>query len=163
MPVKKTFNLLSDDIREGHHMPVLFELAEGNSDCTISPHLCWENPPEGTKSFAITCFDPDAPTGCGFWHWLAVELTPSITELKQGEDLNTLGARIFKNDLGSIGFIGARPPRGHGMHRYQFTLWALPVEKLDVSDSASSAVVGFTLNALALAKATLTATYARSE
>ncbi len=159
-----SFRLTSPDIQEGHFMAKSFEFnGFGCDGPNLSPALAWQNAPAGTKSFAITVYDPDAPTGSGFWHWLVVDIPASVTSLAQGAGNGDLpaGSRSFTNDYGIKEFGGACPPQGHGMHRYQFTVWALPEASLVVPDGASAAVVGFMLNATALAKATLTATYAR--
>lgn len=158
------FQLTSSDIREGHFMAKTFEFnGFGCDGPNLSPALHWQNAPAGTQSYAITVFDPDAPTGSGFWHWLVLDIPASVTSLAQGAGNGQLpaGSRSFNNDYGIKEFGGACPPQGHGMHRYQFTVWALPESTLAVSDGASAAVVGFMLNATALGKATLTATYAR--
>ncbi len=159
-----SFRLTSPDIQEGHFMAKSFEFnGFGCDGPNLSPALVWENAPVGTQSFAITVYDPDAPTGSGFWHWLVVDIPASVTLLAQGAGQGDLpaGSRSFTNDYGIKEFGGACPPQGHGMHRYQFTVWALPEATLGVLDGASAAVVGFMLNATALGKATLTATYAR--
>lgn len=159
------FTLSSSDIAEGHFMAKSFEFnGFGCDGPNLSPALAWQHPPAGTKGFAITVFDPDAPTGSGFWHWLVSGIPASVTELAQGAASTgelPVGSRTFRNDYGALNFGGACPPVGHGMHRYQFTVWALPAADLAVPDEASAAVVGFMLNATALGKATLTATYAR--
>jgi len=158
------FQLTSPDIREGHFMAKTFEFnGFGCDGPNHSPALSWQHAPAETKSFALTVYDPDAPTGSGFWHWLVSDIPASVTGLAQGAGHGQLpaAARSFLNDYGIREFGGACPPVGHGMHRYQFTVWALPEETLAVPDNASAAVVGFVLNATALAKATLTATYAR--
>lgn len=159
-----SFRLTSHDIQEGHFMAKSFEFnGFGCDGPNLSPALTWDNAPLGTQSFAITVYDPDAPTGSGFWHWLVVDIPASVTSLAQGAGNGDLpaGSRSFTNDYGIKEFGGACPPQGHGMHRYQFTVWALPEPTLGVPDGASAAVVGFMLNATALGKATLTATYAR--
>ena len=155
------FELLSEDVQEGHPMAKTFEYSGwGASGDNLSPHLSWSNAPRGTKSFAITMYDPDAPTGSGFWHWIAINIPADVTKLPRGAKLQELGAIEFHNDYGDIGFGGACPPEGHGMHRYQFTVWALPESTMDL-EGASAAVVGFNLNSSALGKAVLTATYTR--
>jgi Raf kinase inhibitor-like YbhB/YbcL family protein len=158
------FTLSSPDIKEGHFMATDHEFdGFGCNGKNISPELKWANAPAGTKSFAVTVFDPDAPTCSGFWHWLVTDIPQDAKGLARGAGKGSLptGSRSFNNDYGSKDFGGACPPEGHGMHRYQFTVWALPEEALPAADGASAAVVGFMLNAMALGKATLTATYAR--
>ncbi|TXH93473.1 MAG: YbhB/YbcL family Raf kinase inhibitor-like protein [Rheinheimera sp.] len=160
----RKFTVTSPDIQEGHFMAKTFEFnGFGCDGPNLSPALHWQNAPAGTQSFAVTVYDPDAPTGSGFWHWLVVDIPAEVNELAQGSGNGTLpvGCRSFMNDYGIKEFGGACPPEGHGMHRYQFTVWALPMPALGLPDDASAAVVGFMLNANALAKATLTATYAR--
>ena len=150
----------SRDIEEGSRMAKAFEAAVfGCSGDNVSPALSWSDVPEGTKSFAITAYDPDAPTGSGFWHWVAIDIPVTLNAVARGASGNLAVGRELKNDYGSTGFGGACPPRGDGMHRYQFTVWALPAETLAIPQGASNAVVGFMLHDTALAKATLTATY----
>ena len=158
------FVLQSPDLQEGHFMAKTFEFnGFGCDGPNLSPGLQWHGAPEGTQSFALTMFDPDAPTGSGFWHWIVTGIPASVNTLAQGAAAALpAGSRSFRNDYGLQGFGGACPPNGHGMHRYQFTIWALPEADLAIPDDASAAVVGFMLNATALAKATLTATYARA-
>lgn len=95
----------------------------------------------------------------GFWHWIAFNIPASVSKLPQGVDMTKLGATVARNDYGSHSFGGACPPAGDGMHRYKFTVWALPVAKLDLNKDTPAAVIGFTLNSMALAKSTLTATF----
>lgn len=129
----------------------------------ISPQLHWQNAPEGTKSYAITVFDPDAPTGSGWWHWMVVNIPASIHALPSGVKMETVAAGIVqgRNDFGYAGFGGACPPVGDKPHRYQFTLWALNTDALPIDHNASGALVGFMLNSHVIAKAELTATYGR--
>jgi len=154
--------LLSQDIQEGAPMHKRHEFnGFGCSGENLSPQLSWQNLPKGTKSIAVTAYDPDAPTGSGWWHWLVVDIPADVTELPRKADIAALKGREVRNDYSMTAFGGACPPPGHGMHRYQFTVWALPVEKLQIGADASAAVVGYMLNHQALAKATLTATYHR--
>lgn len=153
-------DLTSQDIQEGSRMDAKFSF--GGFGCTgknRSPQLSWKDAPKGTKSFAITAYDPDAPTESGFWHWQVINIPAAVTSIKQGQSGQFKHAKELTNDYGAQGFGGACPPKGHGMHRYQFTVWALPMESLPVGEGASNAVVGFMLNANALDKARLTATY----
>ncbi|MDW6001299.1 YbhB/YbcL family Raf kinase inhibitor-like protein [Vibrio mangrovi] len=154
--------LTSNDIHEGERMSATFEFqGSGCQGKNLSPQLTWKDIPAGTKSFALTTYDPDAPTGSGWWHWVVVNIPAQVTTLNRGADVTKTGAMELVNDYGIRHFGGACPPKKHGMHRYQFTVWALPVEKLDIAPDASAAVAGFMLNAMALDKAKLTATYVR--
>lgn len=156
------FELTSQDIQEGHPMAKTFEYNGWGCDGdNMSPHLAWQDIPQGTKSFAITAYDPDAPTGSGFWHWIAFDLPADINELPRNADLTELGATQARNDYGEVDFGGACPPVGDGMHRYQFTVWALPEASLNLDATTPAAVVGFNLNAKALGKAKLTTTFTR--
>ena len=154
--------LTSMDITEGSLMKRTFEYSgwgcDGNN---LSPQLTWSELPEGTKSVAITVFDPDAPTESGFWHWLVTDIPISVKAIARGVDIEKLGAKQYQNDYGSQGFGGACPPKGDGMHRYQFTVWALPVAELGLSTDTPAAVVGYQLNTKSIGKARLTATYNR--
>ena len=157
------FTLSSPDFADGARLPdpVAFEAPGAN----ISPTLVWQGAPAGTLSYALTCFDPDAPTGSGWWHWLVINLPASVQQLAAGagESDATLpaGARHMRTDFGQPGYGGACPPPGHGMHRYQFTVWALSVDKLPLEASSSPAMAGFMIRQHALGQATLTGTYAR--
>ncbi|RDS89943.1 kinase inhibitor [Pseudomonas fluorescens] len=127
-----------------------------------SPELSWKNAPVGTKSYAITVYDPDAPTGSGWWHWTVVNLPASTHSLPSGVGANLpAGAVQGRTDYGQPGFGGACPPVGDKPHRYQFTVWALKADKLPLDNQASGALVGYMLNANVLAKATITSTYGR--
>ncbi len=132
----------------------------------ISPRLKWSNAPEGTKSFALTLYDPDAPTGSGWWHWLIFNIPANLNELKQGAG-NLELKRAPKGSVQSItsfgknGFGGACPPVGDGPHQYIFTVFALKVARIDLDKNATPALVGFYLRANAMAKASLVAYYER--
>ncbi|HXZ25493.1 MAG TPA: YbhB/YbcL family Raf kinase inhibitor-like protein [Nitrospiria bacterium] len=132
----------------------------------VSPELTWQNAPKETKSFAVTVYDPDAPTGSGWWHWLIFNIPPSVTKLptnagKPGSGLAPAGSIQSVTDYGQPGYGGPCPPVGNKPHRYIFTVYALKVDQLPLKENSSGAMVGFYLNANALAKATLTATYGR--
>jgi Raf kinase inhibitor-like YbhB/YbcL family protein len=132
----------------------------------LSPDLAWSRAPAGTKSFAITMYDPDAPTGSGWWHWLAYNIPPHVTAFTEGVSGNKAALKKIvehRNDYGSIGFGGACPPEGDAPHRYIATVWALDVEKLPVDQKASAAMVGYFLNHHKIASATLEATYGREK
>jgi Raf kinase inhibitor-like YbhB/YbcL family protein len=138
-------------------------------DCNggnVSPSLTWSNPPAGTKSFAVTVYDPDAPTGSGWWHWVVFDLPADTTTLLTGAG-STASGKIPKGavqsltDFGAPGYGGPCPPKGDRPHRYVFTVHALKVEKLDLDEKAMPALVGFIVTANRLDKATFTSTYSR--
>lgn len=132
----------------------------------ISPQLSWENAPKGTKSFALTVYDPDAPTGSGWWHWIVFNIPKHVSSLKAGagdasKGLLPKGAVQNVTDYGFAGFGGACPPKGDKAHRYVFTLHALDVEKLDLDGKQSAAIAGYNINAHTLQKASLISYYGR--
>lgn len=131
-----------------------------------SPQLSWTGAPEGTKSFAITLFDPDAPTGSGWWHWLVFDIPASISELPENAgdpQSGILPAGVVQsiNDYKQLGYGGPCPPEGHGIHQYLFTLHALDVESLGLSADTNPAVVGFNLHVHTIQKASLVMYYQR--
>jgi len=138
----------------------------GCSGKNISPQISWSNAPKDTKSFAVTVYDPDAPTGSGWWHWLLVNIPASQSELAQNFgsqnkfDLENNLIQI-RNDFGVFNYGGPCPPQGNKAHRYIFTVHALKVEKLDLSKEATAALAGFMINHNSLAKAHFTALYSR--
>lgn len=132
----------------------------------ISPALKWDNPPQGTKSFAITVYDPDAPTGSGWWHWLVFNIPANVNKLEKGA--GSMGSNRAPNqsiqsrtDFGKPGYGGPCPPKGSQPHRYQFTVYALKTEKLPLDEHASAAMVGFYLHQNVIEKAVLHAKYGR--
>ena len=134
----------------------------------ISPALKWSGAPKGTKSFALTVYDPDAPTGSGWWHWVVFNIPASATELAEGAGTADgkglpAGSAQGKTDFGAPGFGGACPPPGDKPHRYIFTVFALKADKLDIPADGSAALVGFMINANKLGSATFTAKYGRSK
>lgn len=128
-----------------------------------SPQLQWRGAPAGTKSFAVTVYDPDAPTGSGWWHWTVLNIPAHVHELPAGASPANLPAGVVegRTDYGQAGFGGACPPVGDKPHRYQFTVWALNTEKLELDQNSSGALVGYMVRAHALGKAELQAYYAR--
>ncbi|HJO56398.1 MAG TPA: YbhB/YbcL family Raf kinase inhibitor-like protein [Candidatus Scalindua sp.] len=151
--------LTSDAIAEGQQLDLkhVFQ-GFGCKGGNLSPALSWSNAPEGTKSFAITVYDPDAPTGSGWWHWFAFNIPANVNSLAEGIALPE-GSITLKNDYGVLGFGGACPPEGE-VHRYQFTVHALD-QKLDLDSSVSNALAGFMVRANSIASDTITAVYNR--
>lgn len=152
--------LSSSDFEPGGPLP-LFAWSSGRGGEDRSPALEWSTPPAGTRSFAISCFDPDAPTGSGFWHWAAYNLPASATSLASGlGDLAALphGATVLPNESRSERFIGAAPPEGTGVHRYFFVVDALDVETLDIPAGSTPAVLGFNRHFHSLARGVLIGT-----
>ncbi len=132
----------------------------------ISPELRWTGAPKAAKSFAVTVYDPDAPTGSGWWHWVVFNIPADVTELKTGagdpsKKLAPAGSVQSTTDYGKPGFGGACPPIGDRPHRYIFTVFALDVQKLDLDEKAGAALVGFMLNSHAIAKASVISYYGR--
>ncbi len=159
------FTLTSPDIAGQLTKAQLYAGFGCNGD-NISPRLKWNNVPKGTKSFAITLYDPDAPTGSGWWHWLIFNIPANIRELKEGAG-NLEFKRAPKGSVQSItsfgknGFGGACPPIGDGPHQYIFTIFALKVAKVNLIANATPALVGFNLRANTLARASIVAYYER--
>lgn len=162
-----SFTVSSDDMHNGKFLNKSQEF--NGFGCTgddTSPQLKWTGAPEGTKSFAITAFDPDAPTGSGWWHWQIINIKASVNEIKNGAGSNkkTLaptGSQQMINDYGSQGFGGACPPAGHGVHHYRFTVHALSIETLNLPKDASGALTGYMINSNTIGTATLEALYKR--
>jgi Raf kinase inhibitor-like YbhB/YbcL family protein len=153
LPEVPAFSLESPDFTEGAALPEWVRADGGNR----APGLRWSGAPEGTKSFTLTVYDPDAPTGSGFWHWAVRDIPATTTGLAAGEALPP-GAVTMANELGSEEFTGAAPPPGHGPHRYFFTVSALDVEHLDVPAGATPAVLGFMLRGHIIGRAQLMGT-----
>ncbi|WP_034058524.1 YbhB/YbcL family Raf kinase inhibitor-like protein [Lacinutrix jangbogonensis] len=133
-----------------------------------SPQLSWKNAPEGTKSFAVTMYDPDAPTGSGWWHWVVFDIPNTTTELLSGAgniDLNLTpeGAIQSITDYGMNGYGGPCPPEGHGLHQYIITVYALKTDTLGLKENTNPAVVGYYLWNNTLVKASIVAYYKRTK
>ncbi|SHL01311.1 phospholipid-binding protein, PBP family [Flavobacterium chilense] len=161
---QKTFTLTSKDL--GGETTKLQEFnGFGCSGENQSPELLWKNAPEGTKSFAITMYDPDAPTGSGFWHWVIVDIPANVNELVTNAGIKSnlipKGAIQSVTDYGIKGFGGPCPPEGHGFHQYIITVYALKTDKLGTNENTNPAVVGFNLWNQTLAKASIVAYYKR--
>jgi Raf kinase inhibitor-like YbhB/YbcL family protein len=138
----------------------------GCSGKNVSPALKWSGAPKDTKSYAVTVYDPDAPTGSGWWHWVVYNIPASATELPEGAGTADgkglpAGSAQGRTDFGAPGFGGACPPKGDKPHRYIFTVYALKTDKLDVPADATAALVGFMIHANKLGQATFTAKYGR--
>jgi Raf kinase inhibitor-like YbhB/YbcL family protein len=154
LPSVPGFSLHSTDVTSGEQM------AEEHASGNVSPQLSWDGFPEGTKSFLVNCFDPDAPTPAGFWHWTVVDVPVGVTSLEQGADAPT-GATVLRNDMGTADFTGAAPPPGDRAHRYVFAVHALDVESLGLPDGATPTVAAFTSLGHVLARATISPVYSR--
>ncbi|GGN82038.1 YbhB/YbcL family Raf kinase inhibitor-like protein [Nocardia rhizosphaerihabitans] len=164
LPQVPSFTVTSTDITDGQPLAndqVSGVFGAGGKD--ISPQLSWSGFPEGTQSFAVTVYDPDAPTASGFWHWAVANIPASVTSLDAGagSEGGTLpaGAVTLRNDGGFPGFVGAAPPQGHGPHRYFVVVHAVDVPELEVGPDATPAYLGFNLFAHSLGRATLIGTY----
>ena len=164
------FTLSSDDIKP--NATIADEQVFSGFGCTgknVSPALKWSGAPAGTKSFALLVHDPDAPTGgAGWWHWVVTNISAEVTELPKGAgkgDGSVLpkGAAQITTDFGSPGWGGPCPPVGDKPHRYNFTLHALKVDKLDLPAGATASLAGFMINANSIGKATLTGKYGRKK
>jgi Raf kinase inhibitor-like YbhB/YbcL family protein len=161
--------LSSDSFQDGDYLASEFILSDdfgfGCSGGNRSPHLRWDDVPDGTRSFAVTCFDPDAPTGSGFWHWVVVNIPADVRELVAGAGSAggqlPPGALQTRTDLGGPGYGGPCPPPGDHPHRYLFTVFAVSQERLHVTAETSAAVVGFQLHFNPLARAELMGLYKR--
>lgn len=159
-----SFKLSSNDLKDGGRLPEaqVFN-GMGYTGGNRSPHLAWEGAPEGTQSFVVTLYDPDAPTGSGWWHWVVVNIPATVQELAAGAGSGgnlPAGALQTRTDFGAAGYGGAAPPPGPA-HHYIFTVHALKVPRLDLDAQASAAMVGFMAHMNGLAKATLTVTYGK--
>jgi hypothetical protein len=166
LPAAPGFTLSSSDVADGEPMPARFAF-DGAADGAenVSPQLSWSGFPDETKSFVVTCYDPDAPTPSGFWHWILVDLPAGTTSLDTGA--GAAGAALpgaafhVRSDWSSKAYGGAFPPDGDRPHRYYFVVHAVDAESLGVDDDASPAVVSFNLIFHTLARAQLVATFQR--
>ncbi|WP_434341508.1 YbhB/YbcL family Raf kinase inhibitor-like protein [Motilimonas cestriensis] len=163
----QALELQSNDLADGGTISAKHVFDQwGCEGQNISPHLSWSDIPEGTKSFVLTVYDPDAPTISGFWHWVAFNIPANVTELKQGAgamDGQTMpvGSVQSKTDFNQVGYGGPCPPQGHGPHRYQFSIHAMKVEKIDFGPEINPALIGYQIYLNGIESATITATYHR--
>jgi Raf kinase inhibitor-like YbhB/YbcL family protein len=166
-PLATGFSLSSPDFAPDSLIPKSFEFnGFGCSGENKSPTLRWSGAPKDAKSFAVTVYDPDAPTGSGWWHWFVIDIPAGVTELLSdagaiGGAKLPKGARHVRIDYGFSGWGGPCPPPGDKPHRYLFTVHALKADKLDIPDDATAALAGFMVNASTIATASFTARYGR--
>ncbi|ALX04867.1 YbhB/YbcL family Raf kinase inhibitor-like protein [Aeromicrobium erythreum] len=159
LPAAASFSVTSDDVTDG--APLKDDQVNSHGD--TSPQLSWSGAPEGTQSYVVTCYDPDAPIVSGFWHWTVVDIPADVTSLDAGagasDDTLPEGAFHVRNDGGGKSFMGAAPPEGDQPHRYFFVVHAVGEEKLGVDGDVSPAVVGFNLAFKTLGRAIVHGTY----
>ena len=165
LPKAARFQVTSTDVIDGQP----FALAQFSGIAGVkfgkdlSPQLSWHGAPENTKSYAVTVYDPDAPTGSGFWHWAVANIPASVTELQTGSgddkglELPKVAIQLH-NDASIARFMGAAPPQGHGQHRYLIVIHALDIEDIGVSSNSTPAALGFSMFTHTLGRAVLTAT-----
>ena len=165
LPQVPEFELTSETVvHNGPLDPAQVSGVMGAGGRDESPQLSWSGFPDGTKSFAVTVYDPDAPTASGFWHWSVANLPVTTTSLPagagtDGSGLLPEGAVQLRNDGGFAGYVGAAPPEGHGPHHYHVVVHALDVESLDIQPEASPAYLGFNLFSSTIGRARLIGTF----
>lgn len=155
--MSETFKITSRSVQEGE-MFNKKNIFKGCGGENLSPELSWSEAPKGTKSFAVTMFDPDAPTGSGWRHWLVYNISSDVMGLSEGASLSLPeGALMGKNDWGELAYGGPCPPSGHGKHRYVITVYALDTERVDLDpNKVSAAYIGFSIWQRSLAKSSIT-------
>ena len=167
LPKVPSFTVTSNDMADGQKLsePQVYN-GFGVSGGNVSPHLRWQGAPAETRSYAVTCYDPDAPTGSGFWHWVVFDIPADVSDLPQGAGSGSMkglpkGAKHVRNDAGQSGYLGPAPPPGHGDHRYVFTVHAVKEPALGVDETATPAFVGFNLTFNTVARGSVIPTYGR--
>jgi Raf kinase inhibitor-like YbhB/YbcL family protein len=159
LPATASFDVRSDDVTPGQPLKDDQVAAKGNT----SPHLAWSGAPDGAKSFVVTCFDPDAPTPAGFWHWTVVDVPGDVSELPagagSGDDSLPGNAFHVRNDAGTRDFTGAAPPEGDQVHRYYFVVHALDTDSLGLGPDATPTYVAFNTLFHTLGRAIVQGTY----
>ncbi|MDF2967450.1 MAG: YbhB/YbcL family Raf kinase inhibitor-like protein [Nocardioidaceae bacterium] len=159
LPPTASFDVVSDDVSQGKPLSDDHAASGGNT----SPHLSWSGAPEGTRSFVVSCFDPDAPTPAGFWHWTVVDIPADVTELARGagdsDDSLPDGAFHVRNDMSTRDYAGCAPPAGDVAHRYYYVVHALDTDSLGVTADATPTFVAFNAVFHTIGRAVLKATY----
>lgn len=160
LPQTASFELTSPEFADGEALPAKHSFGEDN----ISPALSWSGAPEGTKSFVLSCYDPDAPTPSGFWHWFVVGIDGTAGGVEEGAGHiggGSMPGQVLQlpNDFGSHDFGGAAPPPGDRPHRYIFAVHALDTAELGIEPGTSPAKASFMMLAHVIGRATLTGTY----
>jgi len=161
LPPVPSFTVTSTDVVDGQQVDLAF-VHDSVGGANVSPQLAWSSFPEGTQSFVVTCFDPDAPIPSGFWHWTVVDVPLAVTSFDQGagaSDATLPGGFHVRSDFGSASYGGCAPPPGDHPHRYFVVVHAVDVPSLGVDASVSPAVVGFNLAFHTLARAIIAPTY----
>ena len=159
LPAVDSFTVTSSDVVDGRPMDQMFAHPDVGGR-NVSPQLSWSGFPSQTRSFTVTCFDPDAPTPSGFWHWALVNLPVSVTELPQGAGTQEPpGGLSLRNDYSERGYGGPYPPEGDRPHRYFFVVHAVDVDGLELTAEASAGYASFNLAFHTLARAIITPTY----
>ncbi|MDN5797821.1 MAG: YbhB/YbcL family Raf kinase inhibitor-like protein [Intrasporangium sp.] len=160
LPKVASFTVTSEDITDGQPLKDEQVAAKGNT----SPQLAWSGAPEGTRSYVVTMFDPDAPTPCGFWHWAVVDIPADVTALAVGAGAAgggglPAGSFMLRNDGGEAAFMGAAPPQGDQVHRYYVVVHAVTEDSLGIDGTASNAVLSFNLAFKTAGRALVVGTY----
>jgi Raf kinase inhibitor-like YbhB/YbcL family protein len=162
LPTTASFTVNSTDVTDGTPMHLKHAHDSANGE-NLSPQLSWSGAPDGTRSYMVSCFDPDAPTPSGFWHWTVVDIPASVTELAtgagSGDDSLPAGAFHVRNDFGQRQWDGAAPPPGDAVHRYVFAVHALDVESLGIDKEATPTFAAFNALFHTLGRALITPTY----